>query len=179
MCTADANSLVLEHNGHEALDRQNADDGEGGNPNLVRVNSRGSTIHSRSPTPPLSNAPAPFISAVINPATGQLVETVVPVAENWPSLFLPETQILSNQTAGDAPAPQTPPPAEQERERNGGQDEDSPDEDSADEDEQPYWANFAADKSRPGEDELKVIEAQIGGEKSALDRESVHHLYIF
>ena len=161
------------------MDRQNANDGESGNHNLVRVNSRGSTIHSRSPTPPPpSNASAPFISAVINPTTGQLEETVVPVAENWPPLFLPETQVLSNQTALDAPGPETPPPAEQERERIGGQDEDSPDEDSADEDEQPYWANFTADKSRPSEDELKVIEAQTGGEKSALDRESIYSLYL-
>lgn len=104
------------------------------------------------------------------------MENIIPVAENWPPLFLPETQILSNPTAIDAPAPQTPPPAEQERERNGGQDEDSPDEDSADEDEQPYWANFAATKSRPGEDELKVIEAQTDSDRSALDRESIHRL---
>ena len=138
------------------------------NHNLVRTNSRGSTVASRSPTntPPPSNPPENFISVIIDPSTGQRAETaLVPqVAEDWPALLAPQAQ----PNAAQEP-PETQPPAEHEGDRNGSQEEDSPDEESVDEEEQPYWANFVEDKTVPSEEETKLIE-QDSEERSALDR---------
>ncbi|KAL8790842.1 MAG: hypothetical protein Q9195_006167 [Heterodermia aff. obscurata] len=137
------------------------------NHNLVRTNSRGSTVASRSPTntPPPSNPPETFISVIIDPSTGQRADTVLAAqaAEDWPTLFPPQTQ------PNPAPEPpETHAPAEHEGDRNGNQEEDSPDEESVDEEEQPYWANFIEDKTVPSEEETKLIE-QDTEERSALD----------
>ena len=142
------------------------------NHDLVRTNSRGSTVESNNSTitPPRNNANTNFHSAIIDPATGQPtteIHLVTQAAEDWPLLF-------PSQTQPNVPQPpsiplESQPPAE-EGDQNQGQEEDSPSEDSADEEEQPYWANFIYDKSMPSDDELKLIE-QDTGERSAIDRE--------
>ena len=138
------------------------------NHNLVRTNSRGSTVASRSPTntPPPPNPPENFISVIIDPSTGQRAETTLAahVTEDWPALLPPQPP----PNAAQEP-PDTQPPAEHAGERNGSQEEDSPDEESVDEEEQPYWANFVEDKTVPSEEETKLIE-QDSEERSALDR---------
>ena len=138
------------------------------NRDLVRTNSRGSTVGSSSPsTPPPSNRPENnFISVIIDPNTGQRADTALAAqaAEDWPALFPPQAQT----NAAEEP-PEAQPPAEHEGDRNGSQEEDSPDEESADEEEQPYWANFVEDTTVPSEEEMKLIE-QDTEERSALDR---------
>ena len=138
------------------------------NHDLVRTNSRGSMVSSRSPTntPPPSNPPENFISVIIDPSTGQRADTALAAqaAEDWPALFPPQAQPNAAQEV-----PETQPPAEHEGDRNGSQEEDSPDEESVDEEEQPYWANFVEDKTVPSEEETKLIE-QDTEERSALDR---------
>lgn len=172
----DADTLNLEHDGHEPSETQEADNQSDVNHNLVRTNSRGSEVESRgsTPPPPRSNAQDPFLSVIVDARTGQPVEPAGIAPGNWTSSLPAEAESSLTHNVPDAPASESPPPppTEQERNESGGQEEDSPDEDSADEEEQPYWASFVADNSSPSEGDVKLIE-QEGEERSALDRKMI------
>lgn len=164
-----ANICFLDNEVQAAGNDQDIEEEHIVNRNLVRTNSRGSTVASSSPTntPPPSNVLDNFTSVIIDPTTGERADIALAVqaAEDGPSL-------LPDQTASDAAQnpPETQPPLQQEDDREEGQEEESPDDDSVDEEEQPYWASFVDDKSAPSEEELKLIE-QDTEERSALDYE--------
>ena len=172
-----ANICFLDNEVQGAGDGQDVEEEHIVNRNLVRTNSRGSTVASSSPTntPPPSNAPDSFTSVIIDPTTGERVDMALAERVDM-ALAAQEAgdgpSLLPDQNASDAAQnpPETQPPPPQEDDREEGQEEESPDEDSADEEEQPYWASFVDDKSAPSEEELKLIE-QDTEERSALDDE--------